>query len=375
MKTYFFVQIIIAFLFTACNNTKTTNMQSAVNYPFYVGTYTKGNSEGVYKYVLNADGSIDSVGLAAKVANPSFVALSKDGLYLLAIDEVSIADSGIIASFKIEADSLVLINRSLTGGVHPCHISINKSGYVLTSNYGSGSMGLLQLNAQGQLSTLMDFIQHEGSGPVTSRQLTPHAHSSWFSPIKNQVISVDLGTDELWLSSIDTVNNKLDKLTSSKLLIAEGAGPRHLAFHPNNKWMYVLNELNCTVTLLTLNTDETWEVGSVISTLPDTFTNQNTCADIHVSKDGRFVYASNRGHNSIVIYQVNEGEGTLSLVGFESTHGEVPRNFALSPTDEFLIVANQNSDNLVSFARDENTGLLTFVAEVNAPMPVCIAFR
>ena len=373
MKLWFI--LLTSFIITSCqfNNNKT--MQADNSSSFYVGTYTNTNSKGIYKYQLNADGSLQSLGLAVVSEAPSFLALSADKKFLLAVNEIRNHDGvGTVESFLINGDNLSLVNRSSSGGAHPCFIGVNKDGYVLAANYSGGNVALLKLNEKGELSELLDVSQHTGSG-TTKRQEAPHAHSAWFDLSNNSVISIDLGTNELWFTNIDTVNKKLLFAIPQKLAMAEGAGPRHLDFHPNGKWIYILNELNGTVTQVLKSEKGEYKLGASISTLPDGYQEHNQCADIHVSSDGKFVYTSNRGHNSIAIFQVNMQDGTLMLVGHESTQGDWPRNFSLSLDEEYLVVANQNSNNIVSFKRDKTTGLLQYVDDIKARSPVCILFN
>ena len=368
------ITIIIAIL-SGCNtdiNNKTTKVDGDY---FYVGTYTDGESDGIYKYKLNYDGSLDSIGLVAITENPSFLALSSDKKYLVTCNEINSADGqGTVESYKIDGDSLTFINRSLSGGAHPCFVAIEDKGYVLTANYTGGNIGLLKLNDNGELSLLLDVEQHYGEGD-TERQDKPHAHSVWLVPNTDEVISVDLGTNELWFSKIDSISNKLTPENPQKLSLEKGAGPRHLSFHPKQNFIYVLNELNSTISLVRKNDIGNYEILNTISTLPIDFVDKNTCADIHVSSDGKFLYASNRGHNSIAIFNIDDENGELSIIGFESTMGDGPRNFTLSLDGKFLLVANQNTNNIVSFKRNIENGELVFVSEVNAPKPVCLLFE
>ncbi len=345
------------------------------NFSFYVGTYTNGASEGIYKYVLQSNGIIKKIGLAAKSENPSFLTFSNDKNFLIAVNEINTQKgNGTVESFLIKDDSLTFINKSSSGGAHPCFVTTNKFNYVLTANYSSGNIGLLKLNNNGELSVLLDLQQHTGKS-ITDRQESPHAHSVWLDQDELDVISVDLGTNELWFSKIDTIQQKLVPSKPYKIALAPGSGPRHLTFHPNKKWIYVVNELNSTITHLQRNNSGKYDSISSVSTLPKDYQKPNTCADIHISADGKFVYASNRGHNSIAIFEVNSNNGSLKLTGYESTKGDGPRNFSLAPNDEFLLVANQNTNNIVSFKRDKTTGLLKYLDQIEAPTPVCILFK
>ncbi len=336
---------------------------------FYIGTYTDGASKGIYKLALKEDGSFTEPVLAAEVSNPSFISFNKNKNVLLAVNE---NDPGTIESFQVKADTLLQLNQSQTGGAHPCFVVTNDQDYVLVANYTGGNVGLLKLKEDGSLSELLDVQQHEGKG-TTDRQEGPHAHSAWFNPDGSGIISVDLGTNQLWFSSINIETNKLQPATIQKLDFKEGAGPRHLVFHPTKNFVYVLNELNNTVSQIeTLNGN--YSIVSSTSILPEDFTDFSKAADIHISQDGKFVYASNRGHDSISILEVKE-DGSLKLVANEPTKGKDPRNFQITPDEKYIIVANQNGNNLVSYKRDSITGLLTYVAQVTAPAPVCILFE
>ncbi|MGO4912010.1 lactonase family protein [Leeuwenhoekiella sp. W20_SRS_FM14] len=365
------------FCIISCKNTETkteTSMtQSTANEEeitsFYIGTYTDGASKGIYKLALKEDGSFTEPVLAAEVSNPSFISFNKNKNVLLAVNE---NDPGTIESFQVKADTLLQLNQSQTGGAHPCFVVTNDQDYVLVANYTGGNVGLLKLKKDGSLSELLDVQQHKGKG-TTDRQEGPHAHSAWFIPDGSGIISVDLGTNQLWFSSINTETNKLQPATIQKLDFEEGAGPRHLVFHPTKNFVYVLNELNNTVSQIETQ-DGNYKIVSTTSILPEDFNDFSKAADIHISQDGKFVYASNRGHDSISILEVQE-DGSLKLVANEPTRGKDPRNFQITPDEKYIIVANQNGNNLVSYKRDSITGLLTYVAQVTAPAPVCILFE
>ena len=344
---------------------------------FYLGTYTEGasTSQGIYKYELSPNGGVKQIGLAVMAENPSFLALSADKKFLVAINEVKNLDNvGSVESYMVFEDTLILLNRQSSGGAHPCFVALNDAGYVLAANYTGGNVGLLKLEKDGPLSELLDIQQHTGQG-TTDRQQAPHAHSAWFSPADGSVISIDLGTNELWFSTIDADGKKLVPSTPEKLALNPGDGPRHLTFHPKGKWIYVANELSSTVTRLDRQETGSYTKGPSVSTLPAGYSEPNTCADIHISSDGKFVYASNRGHNSIAVMGVNEADGTLRLLGNKGCGGEGPRNFALSPDENFILVANQHTNNIVTLKRDPVSGLLKYVGQVEAPTPVCIIFE
>jgi len=374
MKLQIITTILIFTFLMSCQVKKEVTLQNKNNYTFFVGTYTNGESQGIYKYSLQNDGSLQKIGLAAKTENPSFLTKSSDNKYLIAVNEINSENGlGTVESFLIKGDSLNFINKGSSGGAHPCFVAANESGFILTANYTSGNIGFLKINSKGELTNLLDVQQHTGKG-TNDRQEGPHAHSVWFDPSDNNIISVDLGTNELWFSHIDTLQQKIIPSIPNKLRMASGAGPRHLVFHPNQKWIYVVNELNGTITLLQKIENRKYDIKDSFSTLPKNYTEPNTCADIHISNDGKFVYASNRGHNSIAIFKVNITNGSLNLIGHESTRGDGPRNFSLSPDDKFLLVANQLTNNIVSYKRNKTTGFLEFKHEIKAPTPVCILF-
>lgn len=360
----------------ACNYVTDNTVDEKKSEPasFFIGTYTNGSGEGIYRCSLTNTGQLGKPMLVAKSVSPSFLAFSADKKNLLAVNEIADENNmGTVESYHVADDSLLFVSRSSSGGAHPCHISINSAKDVLIANYTGGNVGLLKLKSDGKLSQLLDTQQHFGHGS-NSRQEKPHAHSVWFVPNSNLIVSADLGTNELWFSQIDTLKQKLQYNDLQKMKMANGAGPRHVAFHPSGKWIYVVNELNSTITHVFLRSNQNIDTVCSVSTLPENFTGNNTCADIHVSHDGRFVYASNRGHNSLAIFSINQTTGYLNLVGFESTRGESPRNFTLSPNDDFILVANQLSNNIVSFKRDKNSGKITYVSQTEALTPVCLLF-
>lgn len=368
MKKAIFL-ITLSFL-TMCSSVNQIDSKKVTS--FFVGTYTNGESEGIYKYQIDSEGRLLKIGLMAKANNPSFLAKTIDNKTLLAVDETDKNGTGFIKSYEVKEDTLLFVSKSKSGGAHPCFITVNDKNQVLVANYSGGNVGYLNIDNQNGLTNLLSIQQHTGKG-TTDRQKAPHAHSAWFHPKTNKIISADLGTNELWFSLIDESKNQLVFSEPKTLKMAEGAGPRHLAFHPNKEWIYVLNELNNTVSLV-LEKEGIYQIKETISTLPNSFSDYSKAADIHISKDGKFLYASNRGHNSLAIYKVNSENGFLQLIDFENVKGVNPRNFAITPDDNFLVVANQDSNNLVSFQRNPKTGKLTFANEIKAPNPVCVLF-
>ena len=369
-----FITLSILSCLTSCKEVqKKESLTESKSVRFFVGTYTDGESEGIYQYTISEDGKLTKMGLMAVSENPSFLAYDKNRQFLLAVNEVSNEEGvGFVSSYKIDADSLIFINQQSSGGAHPCHIAIDEEGQIVVANYSGGNMGLLKLKDEGSLSELLDVQQHEGSG-IHERQEGPHAHSGWFTK-DGSIVSVDLGTNQLWFSQIDRDSLKFVAQEPGTFDLEEGAGPRHLVFHPDKNIMYVVNELTSSVSLVKKDpVSGSYSIEQTISTLPKDFNEPNTCADIHISSDGKYVYASNRGHNSIAIFSVDDS-GQLSSIGHQSTQGETPRNVTLSPDEKYVLIANQTSNNIVSFARDGESGLLSFIDEIEAPSPVCLLF-
>lgn len=333
---------------------------------FYVGTYTNGKSEGIYKMEIQPEGTLVNLGLVAKTSNPSFLAITKDKNNLIAVNENEI---GAVSLFSMQNDSLQLINIASSGGKHPCFVDVNVNNQVLVANYSSGTVSYLKI--ENQQLILKDESQHQGKTSHT-RQDAPHAHSANFHPNSDEILAADLGTNHVWMYTISQ-KDSLQFTKQKQLQMPDAAGPRHMAFHPKKtNVFYVLNELSNTVSLVS-KVDDTYQIQQNISTLPADFKAYNTAADIHITNDGKFLYTSNRGHDSIAIFKI-EANNQLTLVGFEATKGKTPRNFKLSPNNRFLLVANQNSNSINSFQRNTTTGLLTFVSQIEVPSPTCIVF-
>lgn len=372
MKYFLFILPIL--LFSSCKNQNNENNGAHDTFPFFVGTYTSGESEGIYKYQINKQGKLKKIGLFAKSENPSYLTISNDKKYLVAVNETNNADgSGTVESFRIHTDSLEFLSRSSSGGAHPCYVSLNEKSYVITANYSGGNLGLLKLQDNGSLTELLDIQQHSGSGS-TDRQRGPHAHCAMFTGDGHDIIAADLGTNAVWFSRLDEEKEKIVPVFPHKLKMETGAGPRHIAIHPDGKNIYVINELNNTISLLSPDENGKYQVKTSFSTLPEDFDGESFCADIHISSDGKFLYASNRGHNSIAAYKIIPQSGILKHIGFYPDDINWPRNFSFSPDENFLIVANQKSGSIVSFKRNSKTGALEYIDKIEAPDPVCIKF-
>ena len=348
---------------------------------FFVGTYTEENgSEGIYSYGLDpGSGKLHSNGLAVLSENPSYLILTMDGKHLISVREMLDENNrkmGYIEIFNVDANgSLSSVNKVPSGGANPCHVAVNEDGAVLSSNYSGGNITLMRIEASGELSEVLSADQHQGPGPVAGRQEAPHVHSALFEPKKKRIFVADLGIDKVKVYTIESKTFTLKPFKYPEIKLAPGSGPRHMVLHPNGKLLYIANELACSVTIVQLLDNGSFRVLESVSTLPADYTKPNTCADIHLTADGKFLYVSNRGMNSISIFTVDEKGSKIKLIGHEDSRGAMPRNFTLTPDGTFLLVANQNTNNIVAFRRNGETGALTFTDQINANKPVCLLFK
>lgn len=347
----------------------------------YVGTYTTGKSEGIYRYRLNlSSGELTLAGTTSPVVNPSFLTLSPDARYLYAVNEVDQfagAKSGAVSAFAVDqkTGALRLLNQQSSLGSSPCYVEGDAHGrFILAANYGGGNVSGFAVQRDGSLGRATVMHQGHGSGPNRERQEAPHAHCIVLDRRNRFAYSCDLGTDKIMIFRFDNRSGKLLPAEQRFVALKPGDGPRHFVIHPTGEHAFVINELHSTVTAFARDQRSgSLTPLSTSSTLPADFMDANTGADIHVSADGRFLYCSNRGHDSIGIFAFDRKHG-LTAAGHEKTRGRTPRNFGIDPTGSFLLVANQNSDNLVVFRRDESAGRLSVASQVEVPSPVCVKF-
>lgn len=372
MKKIYLLPLLLSILISCKPATEEAKEEEmpAKELTLIVGTYTKRDSEGIYMYKVNpATGEARLVAQAKDIDDPSFLAVSPNEKYLYSASEL---EGGSLFSYEIGDSSLVFINASKTGGVHPCHVAVDKTGnWVFSGNYSDGSLSVLPVTGNGGLGEAVQVIKHEGSGPNKERQESPHVHSVNVSPNNADIYVPDLGIDKVMAYRFD---EKTGQLTPGNSMgVTPGSGPRHFTFHPSGKYAYVIQELMGKVTAYEY-TDNSLKQIQEISTLPAGFEGKNSSADIHVSPDGKFLYASNRYHDTIAVFSVGE-DGKLSLVSHHSVMGQMPRNFAITPDGEYLFVANQETDNIVFFKRDTSTGKLEPTGkEIKVSMPVCLVF-
>src|SRR5262245_20612884 len=348
----------------------------------FVGTYTGKKSQGIYRAELDtATGKLGTPELAAEVTSPSFLAVHPNRTHLYCVCEISDfggKKAGGVASFTLDpkTGALRLINQQSSGGAGPYYVTCDKQGKnVLVANYGGGSVAVLPVDKDGKLGEASAFVQHTGSSVVKSRQEAPHAHSINLDKANKFAVAADLGLDKLLVYKFDPDAGKIAANDPPALDLAPGAGPRHFAFHPNGKFAYANNELDSTVTALAYEADKgMFTKLNPLSTLPAP-TKGNSSAEAVVHPNGKFVYVSNRGHNSIAIIEVNESTGELKAAGHQGDGIKVPRNFNIDPSGKWMIVANQNGDSIIVFEIDDKTGQLKPTgqkAEVGSP--VCVKF-
>jgi 6-phosphogluconolactonase len=342
----------------------------------YFGTYTGPKSQGIYVSRFDgATGTLTAPELAGELVRPSWLEVHPNGRFLYSVSELG--NDGTVAAFAIDRNSgkLSLLNKVSSGGTGACHLAINKAGsLIFVANYNSGSVAAFRLVNDGSLGERTAFVQHEGSGVNQRRQRGPHAHAVVLSPDEKFLFVPDLGTDRYVAYRIAN-DGGLSPADPPFATVKPGSGPRHFAFHPGGKFAYGLNEMGSSVTAFAYNGNGRLTEIATISTLPPDFGQENNCAEIEVDPSGRFVYASNRGHDSVAVFAINPGTGSLQTIGHVSTQGKTPRNFKLAPSGKYLLAANQNSDNVVVFARDEKSGKLSATGQViEVGSPVCIQF-
>lgn len=345
----------------------------------YVGTYTNaGKSEGIYVYRLNmSTGELNHFKTIKGVVDPSYLALDRKRRFLYAVNEVSKFEgqpSGAVSSFAIDRNSgdLTYLNQKATKGASPCYIAQDRtSRFVLVANYESGNASVLPIKADGTLGEAVSVVQHSGSSINRDRQLGPHAHCILMDKANRYAFAVDLGIDKIVVYRFNEKDGSL--INHGAVATKPGSGPRHLTFHPNDRFAYVINELDSTMAAYTYDSKRgVLNPHQTISTLPQDFSGESFCADVHVSPNGKFLYGSNRGHNSIVVFAIDPKSGQLTLVEHVSTGGNWPRNFVIDPTGTYLLAANQRSDSVVTFRLNASTGRLTQTHTAAIPTPVCL---
>jgi 6-phosphogluconolactonase len=346
----------------------------------FLGSYADSNEPGLYACKYDTEtGALELLDQADGLQNPTFLDVDETESKLYAITEASDAAGqrcGAAAAYAVDPSSgkLSLLNKEITVPATTCHIALDRTrGSVAVSSYHGGMVGLSPVLEDGRIGPAADIRQHEGASvlPVQDR---PRAHSVTFDRLNRFALACDLGLDRIIVYRLDLSDYRL--IPHGHAEIAPGSGPRHFAFHPLSSYGYVINELNATITAFSYD-EENGELREIqtVPTLPETYDGENACADIHISPDGKFLYGSNRGHDSIAVYAIDSTTGQLALIEHASTLGGHPRNFAISPDGRFVLVANRDSNNIVTFSRDAQTGKLTPTgSELHVSKPVCIKF-
>jgi len=388
----FFLSILLVSISLVLSPSPTAAAQAkADKYLFYVGTYTEDEgkatkSKGIYAYRYDAKtGDIASLGVAAEATNPSFIAVHPGGRFLYAVNEISNykgANSGGVSAFSIDRDKrgratgkLTLLNEVPSRGAGPCYIAIDRTGrYVLVANYDGGSVAVFPIQPDGSLGEASAFVQHTGHGADPERQERPHAHSIDLSADNRLAFVDDLGLDELLVYRFDPAKGTLTPGDPPFAKLDPGSGPRHFAMRADDKFAYVVSEMKGTVTVFANDGGQLQSL-QTISTLPKDFSGHVEDAEIEVLPSQRFLYASNRGHNSIAVFAIDRDKGTLTLVDITPTLGKTPRHFEIDPTGNYLFAENSESNNIVVFRIDQKTGRLTPTGKVlDVPSPVCLKF-
>jgi 6-phosphogluconolactonase len=374
----------------ACTSEERAMSRSAAEAPapetplsFYVGTYTDGESLGIYRFTLDpASGAASDPVLAVEVENPSFLALHPNGRFLYAVGEMGEfrgEKTGAVSAFAIDSASgdLTVLNQQPSMGTGPCHLVVDARGrVVLVANYGSGTVAVLPLGDDGRLGEPSSVQSHSGTGPNERRQEGPHAHGIALDAEERRAFVADLGADRLFVYDLDAAAGALAPSDPPVPAVAlePGAGPRHVVFDPRGEVLYSINELDSTVTVLRYDAASGGlEKVQTTTTLPDDFEGENSTAEIAISPDGRFLYGSNRGHDSLAVFAVDPASGRLTLVGHVSTGGHSPRHFAIDPTGGWLLAANQRSDSVVPYRLDPESGMPAAAGPaITVPSPVCV---
>ncbi|MEO9513027.1 MAG: lactonase family protein [Flavobacteriaceae bacterium] len=356
---------IMAILVIGCDSKPETNQMHTL----FVGTYTDGDSEGIYKLTFDSNtGILSEPKLSAVLPNPSFLVISDDKKQLYSIQETKDFNgvNGGITSFSLNDGELSHLNTVDVGGAHPCHVTLSGNSQLAAANYTGGSVSIFDLNADGSLKPDPQIIDHK----VLDTAKVAHAHKVHFN--KDGLFASDLG--------LDAVKKYVQKDSSwipahqASLDLPDGAGPRHFEFNLDRSFLYVINELNATIAVLKRDDEGSYNPIQTENTVAPDWEGVKSCADIHLSPDGKFLYGSNRGENTIVIFAVDQSTGKISLIGRESVRGDWPRNFTIDPTGNFVLVANQKSNSITTFKRGIENGTMEFLSETKLSSPVCLVF-
>ena len=388
MKNLIHYALLVTTFFAACvwlvDARGAGGSRTMSDYFAYIGTYTGPKSQGIYVYrFAAATGKLTPLGLAAESTNPAFLAIHPNHRYLYAVNEIADYDgqkSGSVSSFSIDRKTgkLTLLNVVASGDPGPCHLVVDQTGkYVLVANYGVGSVAAFPILADGGLGKATAFLPHTGHSVDPKRQEGPHAHSIYVSADNRFVVSADLGTDQVYVYRFDATKGTLTPNDPPSAAVPPGTGPRHFAFHPNGKFAYVIEEMGSSLTAFSYDAAHgVLAPLETISTVPKDYKGYNDCAELYIHPSGRFLYGSNRGHDSITVFSIDPVKGTPTPIQYVPTEGKTPRSFGIDPTGSYLIAANQDSNTLVVFRIDGKTGRLTPTGQkADVQAPICVMFE
>lgn len=353
--------------------------REAARLTVYVGTYTDSTSKGIYRFTLDAEtGDVTEPVLVADARNPSFLALHPNGRFLYAVGEFSgptTPPAGVVSAFAIDpaTGGLTRLNQQSSEGAGPCHLVVDRAGrHVLVANYGGGTVAVLPIGEDGRLAPATSVRQHAGSGPNPRRQQAPHAHGIHLDPTGRFAVSPDLGADRVFVYRYDAAAGTLQASGEGRL--DPGSGPRHATFDAAGRVLYTINELTSTITAFGFDpASGALTAMQTVTTLPGGFAGENTTAEIAMSPDGRYVYGSNRGHDSLAIFAVEQRSGRLTPRGHVSAGGRTPRHFAIDDSGRWLLAAHQADDSIAVFRLDATSGLPSPTASrIRIPRPVCV---
>ncbi len=343
------------------------------------GSYSPSDKESVHLFQLNLkDGGLKKLSAVAGLNNPSFLKIHPSGKFLYTVNEVATFEgkrSGGVTAFAldVQAGKLTQLNQQPSGDTGPCHLTVDATGrFVLVAHYGGGSTSVLPINKDGSVGAVVSLIKHKGFS-ATPRQKAPHAHSVHVGPNNKFAFAPDLGIDKVLVFQFDEKTGKITETQFGGAKLEPGSGPRHFGFHPSGKFAYVINEMKQTVTAFRYNPMRgQLKTLQTLSTVPHPVKGNST-AEVLVHPSGRFLYGSNRGHNSIAMFRIEEKSGELTALGHEPTRGSTPRNFGIDPTGQFLLAANQQTDNVAVFRINKDSGKLKFTGnEIKLSKPVCV---
>ncbi len=373
---YFILVFASAAILLSCNQKPTVTHKEIL----YVGTYSVRGSQGIYVYQFNRDSlALHLVQTVNHLSDPSYLTVSPDGKFLYAANGGTVNDSahwGSVSAYSIDQSSgkLTHINDKTSFGSDPCHIEIDHTGHtILLTNYNNAVLSAYILNNDGSISDKFQVFQETGSSIVKDRQASAHVHSTLFTPDNKYVYVADLGADRVRIYNYDSSAYTISPAESQFVSAIPGSGPRHMAIFPGMPYMYLVQELSSTITVFSLNPESSPSIIQTLSTLPAGYDSVNDAADIHIAPSGKFLYSSNRGHNSIAIFSINQQNGQLTALGYHSCGGNWPRNFLMDPKGQYLFVANKLSDNIAILKIDHDAGGLSDTnVSVSVPSPVCI---